>query len=632
MKKIDIDIDKIKTVQLFANEDFYENWEVFVRELLQNAMDACYTKRALELSWGTEFLDIEQSEQIRSIRESYDARITISYNSNTSIFSIEDNGIGMNEYDLENFVSKLGHSYYESEDFSNQRLDYEPMSKHGLGLCSCFMVARALLIESKKDNVVNTAWNIDRPQSTTAIVAKWFDYKSEIEFVESKRKGSGTKISLPLKSEYAKQINMKFMVWAVKHFTMYQPIPITIVCDDETVELYDEVIPWRFPASETLGSIIIEVNTEYLEGYIAIYSSKQKSLFGKSELFQQNFRVTEYVETLNLRPNWIENFTYQLNIKKRLLNINISKTTAAKDEKLIELRQYIGQVLIDYFGKNPYLLGAYISQGDSIKIDGYDAENELVSRAIMVCVFLKGREVEIPIRTVINGFMGRKIKIAFISKNLFLYLKKSYSKEFSDFIQKYDMIIFENNIKAFIQFLFQYIVSQEYIVGKIPGMIFTEIEADLSVQKKTVPIWEQGELRPKGCKNVAAFCLVSNELTSPFEIIYNPYNRNARLLKKAEKYKKVRKLCAIISENIKKRITTNNKSWNKIIDFGGEFVDEYTESKSLSLQSIWCLESDFPNEINELVIRTLTPQEISQYGLTSLFFTKADFIEWWMLP
>lgn len=33
-------------------------------------------------------------------------------------------------------------------------------------------------------------------------------------------------------------------------------------------------------------------------------------------------------------------------------------------------------------------------------------------------VYIKEREVEVPVRTVINGFIGRKIKIAFMQRAL----------------------------------------------------------------------------------------------------------------------------------------------------------------------------------------------------------------------
>ena len=50
-------------------------------------------------------------------------------------------------------------SFYQSEDFSTQQLHYEPVAQFGVGMLSGFMVARALLIESRKDKSVNTAWN-----------------------------------------------------------------------------------------------------------------------------------------------------------------------------------------------------------------------------------------------------------------------------------------------------------------------------------------------------------------------------------------------------------------------------------------------------------------------------------------
>ena len=62
--------------------------------------------------------------------------------------------------------------------------------------------------------------------------------------------------------------------------------------------------------------------------------------------------MSDATDILGLAPSWIDNFSYQLNIKKRFLNISISRDGAAFDEKLIELRQYIGQIIIDTFGQS----------------------------------------------------------------------------------------------------------------------------------------------------------------------------------------------------------------------------------------------------------------------------------------
>ena len=75
-----------------------------------------------------------------------------------------------------------------------------------------------------------------------------------------------------------------------------------------------------------------------------------------------------------------------------------------------------------------------------------------------------------------------------------------------------------------------------------------------------------------------------------------------------------------------------DSSWDKIIDFGGEAVEDYTLSTPVSVQSIWCLEKEFPMALNQFIAEKLTAREISDYGLLSLFFSEDDFISWWLPP
>ena len=116
-------------------------------------------------------------------------------------------------------------------------------------------------------------------------------------------------------------------------------------------------------------------------------------------------------------------------------------------------------------------------------------------------------------------------------------------------------------------------------------------------------------------------------LTDPMELVINTHNRNAMLLQRAEKYKKVGIARVVIIENIKQRILGNASRWNSIIDFGGELVHQYELEKPMSLQAQWCLEIDFPDEINAYIAKNFTDREIADYGLTM-----KDFIKWWMAP
>ena len=105
MNQCRIDLNQDNMIAAFSSPQFYGDTEVYIRELLQNAFDACNTRAALEWSWGTEFLEIEEARAINSMREPYHARIRISYNSLTQRLTIEDNGIGMNSGDIEKYVA-----------------------------------------------------------------------------------------------------------------------------------------------------------------------------------------------------------------------------------------------------------------------------------------------------------------------------------------------------------------------------------------------------------------------------------------------------------------------------------------------------------------------------------------------
>ena len=181
MKSILFETDQLNMAAIFSSENFYGSWKVFLRELLQNACDACYTRQALIWSWGSEFLQMEEAQSLKDVRKPYVPKITIELDSSAHVLSIEDNGIGMNEADLLKYVAKLGASFYTSEEFARQRLNYEPVSRYGIGLCSCFIVARAILIESKKDGAINTAWNVMDQQKLGGMMAKWCGDSHEIK-------------------------------------------------------------------------------------------------------------------------------------------------------------------------------------------------------------------------------------------------------------------------------------------------------------------------------------------------------------------------------------------------------------------------------------------------------------------
>ena len=185
MKQCKVGMDQENIISTFASTQFYGDPDAYIREFLQNAIDACNTRAALEWSWGTEFLEMEEARALNSMRNPYSPQISIQYNSETQRLVFEDNGIGINARDIEQYVAKIGVSFYQSEDFSTQQLHYEPVAQFGVGMLSGFMVARALLIESRKDKSVNTAWNVTDRQTLEPVTAKWIEGAETMEYILS---------------------------------------------------------------------------------------------------------------------------------------------------------------------------------------------------------------------------------------------------------------------------------------------------------------------------------------------------------------------------------------------------------------------------------------------------------------
>lgn len=126
-----ITLDQDQVMELFVGENLYSDPAVFVRELIQNAIDAVRTRKQLD----------------RSLPSDWTGQINIRTWSEKEYhwFRIEDNGIGMTEDIIRNYFLKVGRSYYNSDEFRQEKHrckadpDYTPVSRFGIGILSCFM-------------------------------------------------------------------------------------------------------------------------------------------------------------------------------------------------------------------------------------------------------------------------------------------------------------------------------------------------------------------------------------------------------------------------------------------------------------------------------------------------------------
>ncbi len=104
------------------SEHIYSSPTVFIRELLQNGVDAVTVRKGID--------------------ESFSGKITLFFNDDQLIF--QDNGVGLTIDDMHQFLSVIGQSSKRGE-----LADKDLIGRFGIGLLSCLVVSEEIIVESR---------------------------------------------------------------------------------------------------------------------------------------------------------------------------------------------------------------------------------------------------------------------------------------------------------------------------------------------------------------------------------------------------------------------------------------------------------------------------------------------------
>ena len=112
----------------------YSDHEIFLRELVSNAVDACQKAKTLS-SLG----------ELKEGAENY--RVEVILNEANKTLTIRDNGVGMSEEEVDKYINQIAFS--GAEEFVSKYQDAQIIGHFGLGFYSAFMVAKEVEIISK---------------------------------------------------------------------------------------------------------------------------------------------------------------------------------------------------------------------------------------------------------------------------------------------------------------------------------------------------------------------------------------------------------------------------------------------------------------------------------------------------
>jgi molecular chaperone HtpG len=141
---------KVHTDNIFPiiKKFLYSDHEIFLRELVSNAVDACQKVKTLSISG-----------EIKN--DATGLKVEVIADKNAKTLTVRDNGIGMTQEEVEKYINQIAFS--GAEEFVEKYKDAQIIGHFGLGFYSAFMVAKQVEIQtlSQRDGAEAIHWTCD---------------------------------------------------------------------------------------------------------------------------------------------------------------------------------------------------------------------------------------------------------------------------------------------------------------------------------------------------------------------------------------------------------------------------------------------------------------------------------------
>jgi hypothetical protein len=265
-------IDSTAALELFMGNRLYSDNRVFLRELIQNAVDACNLKKRLV--------------------SDYQPEITVAFNEDISIITVSDNGIGMSRQWIEKYFLKIGISFYQSSEVrtlqGRARLDFNFISQFGIGFLSGFLVAEKIVIRTRRTPDPGMA-------ITIRSVRDYFDVMETSDDFDS-----GTEVQLHLKPSRINYCRSLEYIGYLKTNIRFLSIPVRFIDERGSTAMLG-LEPLSYERGDRYGiDFIGAIPLVDAEGYLLMRAKKQsdyiqaiEGAIGGISIFQDGIFVTQ---------------------------------------------------------------------------------------------------------------------------------------------------------------------------------------------------------------------------------------------------------------------------------------------------------------------------------------------------
>lgn len=338
----------------------YSDHEIFLRELVSNAVDA--TQKIKRLSSLGQFSG-----------ELGELQVEVSVDKDQKTITISDQGIGMTDDEIKKYINQIAFSGAEEfvEKFKEAKDANELIGKFGMGFYSAFMVAEKVVIQtlSYVDGAQPVRWECD---GTT-----------EFEISEGNRTTRGTDIILYLNSESEEFLEKHRLQSILDKYCSFLPVPIKFGTKTESVpdgeedgkpkyksvevdNIINNTRPiWTRPPSELKDE-------DYLGFYKELYPFSDDPLFWIHLNVDYPFNLTGVLyfpkvkKEMDLKPNKIKLYSRQVFITDEVKDIvpeflmllhgvidspdiplNVSRSFLQADSNVKKINTYITKKVAD---------------------------------------------------------------------------------------------------------------------------------------------------------------------------------------------------------------------------------------------------------------------------------------------
>ncbi len=321
----------LKGIIRLLSENLYSSGDVFLRELLQNGVDAIEARRGEEPGFAEGRIRIRYQQM-----ENRQARLVFA-----------DNGIGLTREEIHTFLSVIGQSSKRGE---MRRGSF--IGQFGIGLLSCFLVADEIVVRSRSVHEEQAYRWLGRSDGT-------YQVTEEPGGCEAGEDKPGTEVTLVLKGRMASQYSEERVLGLLKEYGFLIQVPVDFEGAGGVRRVNDSFVPWRqsFCSNEEILRFgeqmfgeeffgVVPVSGEGLKGY-AFISQRQTSAAaeGRHKIFLKDMLITE--EGKELIPKWA--FFTRCILNAENLTPMASREGFVSDHRLARARNEIEKCIFDYF-------------------------------------------------------------------------------------------------------------------------------------------------------------------------------------------------------------------------------------------------------------------------------------------